>query len=355
MITIQSMFLSVVFLLLIPLSIGYLWCDTLSVPNSFASMYVFGTFFVWAYAQLMLVPMIIKDVSFSTASIFLLSVTIVLLLIFFYRLYNNSVKANNHFKGIDLEDISKTDILCFVLLIGVVIFIIVQSARFQHTDADDSRFVVLAMDSIKSDRMLRINPATGCPLTNDLGEISKDYSSPWMIYMAYVANLCGIKGTIMIHTVFPIFLYFLITCGFWLLADVFFHDQFSMKCLFVSFIWFITVFSNFSAFNAESFIMMRIWQGKAVVAGLSIPMLLYGLINILRESSWKNWINVFIINLGSCLLSGNAIVIGAFMICSYGFVYTLIKKNYRIMICSVMVCLTNFVYYLVNQNANHFL
>ena len=254
-----------------------------------------------------------------------------------------------------MAGLSKTERICFFLLAGMVVFIIIQSARLQYTDADDSRFVVLAMDTIKNNRMLRINPATGTPLTDYLGEISKDFSSPWMVYMAYVASLCGVKGSIMIHTIFPIFLYLLLTCGYWLLSDVLFQDQFSVKCLFVALVWFITIFSNYSAFNSETFIMMRIWQGKAVVAGLTIPMFLYGFIRVFRETIWQNWFSLYIINLGSCLLSGNAIVIGVLMICTYGFVYTLIKKDYKVMIWSLVLCLTNFAYYLVNQNAYRFL
>ena len=356
MLSIGGLFLSVVFLLIIPLFLGYLWCDKLDIPKGFSSMYVFGTFFFWAYSQLILVVMVLKDMSFTVTSIVLLITTIAFLLASFYQYHlNNPFKSNTHFKRFSMADIPRKDRICFGVLAAMVIFIIVQSITLQSTDADDARFVVLAMDSIKSDRLLRINPATGRELTKYFGEVSKDVSSPWTLFMAYVSNLCGIKGTIMIHTILPVFLYLLITCGFWLLSDVFFKGQFSEKCLFVSLVWFVPVFSNYSAYNAETFILMRIWQGKAVVAGVTVPMLLYGMIKIYREFSWQNWANLLVINLGSCLLSGNAIVIGVLMICSYGLVYSLVRRNYKFILYSGLTCVVNFIFYLVNHNANYFL
>ena len=252
-------------------------------------------------------------------------------------------------------DIPVKDRICFGVLTAVVIFIIVHSIIFQYTDADDSRFVVLAMDCIKSDRLLRINPATGRELMDYIGEMRKDFSSPWPVYLAFISNICGIKASIMIHSILPPFLYLLISCGFWLLSEIFFKGQFGMRCLFVSLVWYIIIFSNYSIYNVESFIIFRIWQGKAVVAGLTIPMLLYQMIRIYRESSWQNWLSLWIVNLGSSLLSGNGIVIGVLLICCYGLVYAYIKKKPRIMVYAGMTCVVNFLFYIVNQNAERFL
>ena len=356
MISIGGLLLSVVFLLIIPLILGYLWCDRLDIQKNFASLYVFGTFFIWACSQVILVPFVLMDLSFTAASIFLLAVTILFIVISLYRYYhNNPVLANSHFKRFSLSDVSMSHKAGFALLVIVVLFVIIHSITLQYTDADDSRFVVLAMDTIKSDRLLRINPASGRELTNYIGEMRKEFSSPWPVYIAHISNICGIKASIMFHTVLPPFLYLVISCGFWLLSDIFFNGQFGMRCLFVSLVWYIIIFSNYSVFNAESFIIFRIWQGKAVVAGLTIPMLLYGLVRIYRQSSWQNWLSLWIVNLGSCLLSGNGIVIGVLMILSYGLVYAYIKKQGRILGYAGAACIVNFLYYMVNQKADLFL
>ena len=344
------------FLFIIPLCLGYLWCDSTGVRINFASLYVFGTFLVWAYSQVILVPLILQDVSFTVATIVLLIITCVFVMLSFLRFHRNDpLKRNHHFKKLKIKDIALSDRICFVLLAAVVVFIIIHSMVLQHIDDDDSRYVVLALDTIKSDRMLRINPATGSYLTEYIGEMKKDFASPWMVYMAYISNICGMKATVMIHSVFPVFLYLLVTCGFWLFSDIFFSGTFYMRCLFVALVWYIIIFSNYSDLNSETFIMLRIWQGKAVVAGLTIPVLLYGLVMALRESTWQNWLNIWLVNLGSCLLSGNAIVIGVLMICSYSLVYVLVLKKYRFLLYSIMICGTNFIFYLVNQNANLFL
>ncbi len=357
MITLAGMFFSVIFLLMIPIILGYLWCDICDVPKSFAAMYVFGTFFIWSYSQIILVPMILGNVLFTIASTTLLSVTIIFVLISFYKFYvnNNPVKGRWSLENFSPANVCMKDRIAFSLLLIVVCIIIFNSIYLQHTDADDSRFVVLTMDTIRRGRMLRANPATGRDLTVDIGEVSKDFSSPWAVYMAYIANICGVKGSILIHTIVPFFLYILVTCAYWLLAEVLFPGQFAWKCLFVSLVWYICIFSNYSIMNSETFIMLRIWQGKAIVTGVSIPMFLYGLIKVFREDTWKNWLNLWLINLGSCLLSGNGIVIGVLMLSSYGLVYSVILKRFKYLFFSLMLCSANFVFYMVNQNAYKFL
>ena len=128
MLSIGGLFLSVVFLLIIPLFLGYLWCDKLDIPKGFSSMYVFGTFFFWAYSQLILVVMVLKDMSFTVTSIVLLITTIAFLLASFYQYHlNNPFKSNTHFKRFSMADIPRKDRICFGVLAAMVIFIIIHS------------------------------------------------------------------------------------------------------------------------------------------------------------------------------------------------------------------------------------
>lgn len=356
MITVGNILLSILFLMIIPVCLGYLWCEKMHIPVSFPTIYVFGMFFIWSYSQLVLVPMILMDASFTITSIILLLLTIAFMAAFLYQFHlNNPLVPNGHFKRFSIADYPVKDIIAFAVMLMICGYVIYNCIVLQHTDADDSRFVVLAMDTVKSDRMLRINPATGRELIGHIGEMKKDFSSPWAVFLAYISNICGMKASSMIHSLVPVYMYILVSCGLWILADVFFEGQFVSKCFFVSLVWYLIIFSNYSEYNSETFIMVRIWQGKAIVAGLTIPMILYGLVKIFQENTRQNWLNLCLINLGSCMLSGNAIVIDVLMICCYGLVYSLVRKNYKIIICSAMLCIPNFLFFLVNQYANQFL
>ena len=354
--TFTNVFLSIIFLLIIPLIIGFLVCEKLHIDYGFSNFFVMGWFSLWAVGQIILVPMVLRDVPFTWACIALLFVDIVMVVFSLYRIYRHmehlgAKHLRSEFTCIRLDSSS----LFFVALCFLVAFILYQNLMLQHTDADDSRFVVLAMDTVKSDRMLRTNPINGEYFTQWLGEVEKDFSSPWPVYVAFLSSICGVKATVMFHTLFPFALYILITCCFWIVGDTLFKGDFDSKCIFTIFIWCIFIFGNYSVKSAETFTMSRVWQGKAIVAGAGIPMMTCIMAKLYEKITSLILLQMIIIDLALCLLSGMGIVIGAILMMSFGVVYTVIKKDIRYMICPALISLINCVYYLINQNAVNFI
>lgn len=356
MLTFTNVFLSIIFLLIIPIIIGFSVCEKLHIDYGFSNCFVMGWFSLLAIGQIILVPMVLKDASFTMTCIVLLFIDLVMVIFSLYRISRHMAHEGvkhlrSEFIGIRPDKSS----LFFVGLFFLVAFILYQNLMLQHTDADDSRFIVLAMDTIKSDRMLRINPTNGVYFTGGLGEIEKDFSSPWPVYVAFLSNMCGVKATIMFHTILPFALYILITCCFWMVGDTLFKGDFYSKCIFTIFIWCIFIFGNYSAKSAETFTMSRVWQGKALVAGAGIPIMTCIMVKSYEKITSLILLQMIIIDLAICLLSGMGIVIGVLIMMSFGLAYTLIKKDSRYIICPALISLINCGFYLINQNAVNFI
>ena len=355
MLTFTNVVLSVVFLLIIPTIIGSLSCEELHINYGFANWYAMGWFSLWAVSQLILVPMVLMDVSFTVSCIVLLLMYLILIVVSLFRLAKYIQPKGAHSRKVLSKTKFNISMILFIILILTVTFILYQNMILQHSDADDSRFVVLAMDTIKSDRMLRINPTNGRTFTGGLGEVQKDFSSPWPVYVAFLANMCGVKATVMFHTILPYAMYILVTCCFWMIGDKLFKGDFDSKCIFTNAVVLIYIFGNYSSKSAETFIMSRIWQGKAIVAGAGIPMIICSMIRIYKKPELRAFIQLLIIDLALCLLSGMGIVIGAIMMTFFGLTYAVLKRNYLYFIYPVLISLINGSFYLINQNAVSFL
>lgn len=78
--------------------------------------------------------------------------------------------------------------------------IIIQSFRLQLTNADDSRFVVNAVDTVRTNRMLLTDVNTGQEIAYWTGDLYKDVISPWAVFAAYLSKITGISAASMMHT-----------------------------------------------------------------------------------------------------------------------------------------------------------
>src|SRR5699024_7550008 len=69
-------------------------------------------------------------------------------------------------------------------------------------------------------------------------------------------------------------------------------------------------FAGYSIYNAGNFQMIRIWQGKALLAAALLPLLLYLCLNILMEKTpTYPWILLGAANLACCLLSSMGVLL----------------------------------------------
>ena len=230
-----------------------------------------------------------------------------------------------------------------ILIIGVVIY---QFIVLRNADADDSRFVVNAVDMVRTDRMFLTNPANGREISYFRGELAKDAIAPWAVYPASVSRWTGISPSVFLHSIVPILMVILVSLAYCLLSRKFVPEGWGGRCFFVFLLWLINIYGYYSIYGPETFIMIRSWQGKAVVASFAIPMMIYIFFCIYESpAGWGKYISLLAVNLCMCFLSGMGLIIGAVMIGCYAIVYTIAKRNIRILPKMLLMCIPNAVYY----------
>lgn len=393
-----QIFSAVLFMLVLPSIGGIPICTLIKTRCTLPSAFMLGLLSEFAFCQLLFVPLVLLRLSFTAASnVFLLFVIAMAFLGAYViwkfpgqsrsvkelpvqahkmqgeapqsqpekaeELQSQTVQAEvpqgqkakthpSHDHQVHTHAPSKkwtfADVFVFAGMLALIVFILYNTIILQHTDNDDSRFVVNAVDMIRTNKLFLTDPATGASLSYWKGELAKDVTSPWAIYPACIARWTGIRAVAAFHSLIPVQVVILASAVYYALAERLFPGERTSKAMFVIFVWMVNLYGYYSLFCSETFLMTRGWQGKSIVAGVGIPAMLMLFLDIYRDITKRSsYVLLLLLNLAMCLLSGMGIIIGAILVASFTIVYAIDKKSFRLILWGVLVCMPNAVYYAI--------
>lgn len=200
----------------------------------------------------------------------------------------------------------------FVIAAVLILFQLVAASFLAHMDADDAFYVATATTAVQTDTIFSVNPYTGYAYAQ---LPSRYVLSPFPVFLAVVSSLCGLHPAIMAHLVFPALFIFLAYVVLYQYAGKWFPKEADARGIFMIFCAVIIWFSGYSIYNSENFQMVRIWQGKACMASVFLPLLLYlGLCIVLEKQREYPWILLLLADLSCCLLSSMGIMLALVML-----------------------------------------
>lgn len=214
-----------------------------------------------------------------------------------------------------------------------------------HLDQDDARWLAEANDALTYGDMFTRSYDTGEYI--GFFQAGRDAVSPWPMMIAIVSRILQTNVSIFAHSVYPAVELILVYCIYWLIA----HELFQKKEAQLSFVFLagiVILFYGKTVYNQGTFTLVRIWQGKASVAAVIIPVLYYQFIRINKNDELRDWFQVTIIGAAACLMSGMGIAISVVMIGAFG-IYNIIAyqrwKKTPIWIVSLIPSIISFMAY----------
>ena len=216
---------------------------------------------------------------------------------------------------------------CLIIALWIIAYQMAIYIFGMKLDEDDARWLAEANDALVKDRMLLHNPATGEYIGRFVGEMVKDTFSPWAFFVAWLSRTTGIGVAAMAHTVYPPVLLGLSYCAYYHMGKQLFKHK-REQGIFLLMVSLIHMFMGANEYTQSAFTLLRIWQGKAVVAAVIIPAILMQILIIQNDDSIKNWLILAVTGCAACLLSGMGIAISLIMIAVYGG-YVIICKRWR--------------------------
>lgn len=220
-----------------------------------------------------------------------------------------------------------------VLLILMQAFIL---AKYVHIDDDDAFYVATATTAVSTNTISQIDPYTGDPY---LYYQMRYVLSPFPIFIATLSKLVMIHPTIFAHTIIPAVFIPLSYLVLALLASLLFPSNKNKQMLFLLFLCILNIWGNVSIYTTSSFLLFRIWQGKAVLANIILPAtLIFAYFAMSGKSQFRKWILLLSCSISACLASSMGIILAPIMISCMGIIYFLKTKGIRTLIYAIICC-----------------
>lgn len=347
--TLINVLLIMLLMIVIPCVLGYLIAEVADINSTdifekYGFSYIMGHVFMWALFQLVAVPLILAKSRLWVVTVLWIVLIIISVIIGIVYLKKRKKTPINNAEEIQKQENRIWLVLSIMLAIIIVGYQCYMYFAYMHIDDDDARFVVNSVDAYEKGTMFLTNPANGNYMGTWVGELVKDVSSPWSIYIAMISKLLGIYPTIVAHTIYPVFLLIGGYVAYYLMAKLIFDDRIK-SFLMVAVVATVNMSFGESVYNQSYFSIVRIWQGKAVVAGVLIPFLTYLLIRLYKYSEKNcNYVLIFTTNMAMSLMSGMGIFFSGILTGVCGVWFTLINKNWKGMLYVILTCIPTIIY-----------
>ena len=352
-------------LIILPVFAGIGLSRILRIRIRLSGSFVLGYLLTWTVIQLLGVPVTLGKGSFRFIAFTVLAVLSGFAVFGIISMVRRKESAgadpfSSAAKGLRGYFADRFMTVLFILLMALTCFVLFKIIRYYHLDADDTRYVINAVDILRTDKILQTDPTSGTPLALAYGDFYKDLVSSWSVFLAYTGFATGLSPTITAHTVMHVILYILILCVYFMLSDVLFteadvKEKRQNRMIFMYFVQIIILFGYYSLQSSETFILSRLWQGKSVVAGFGVPLIVLIFIYINKDSKkWSAWIILLMTVVAMCHMSAMGIVISAVMTGTFGLYNAIAKRSIRILILAGICCIPPGVYYMISQMTDYF-
>lgn len=232
--------------------------------------------------------------------------------------------------------------------VGIILLLQLFFAVFlAFSDGDDAYYLATATITEYSDSMYTILPYTG----GTTGLDTRHGLAPFPLWITFFARVSGIHTAVIAHIVLPLLLIPLTYSIYYMIGSRLVKGKRAHLAVFMIFTQLLVLWGNYSLYTAETFLMTRTGQGKAVLGNLIIPAL-FLLLYMMGERIAENkrierclWILMFALVTASCLCStlGGflvAVLLGLFCVCVIG-----VFRKWKLLIPS-LICLLPAAFYI---------
>ena len=313
--------------------------------NNLLLAFILGYIMEFAISQLISVPMIFMQTSYTALfklyTIIILLICLISAIIIFKR--NNKEKLKEYISKIktELKEYPKILAIICIILFGIQIYMYVGS--YTHLDDDDAYYVGTATTTIQTNTIYRFSPTTGS--LNGEQNVLRYRLGAFPLYYAFVSSYTRIHPAIVAHIILPI-PFMIVAYGiYYLIGYELFEKKHKSALLFVLIMSIINIYGNYSIRTTFSFLLFRIWQGKAVLCNIILPLLIY-LFFKANEEKFKIIICLIMLVtiLGGIFTTTMGIALPPMMVGLLAILYGVQNKSFKDVIKCFICCLPAVVY-----------
>lgn len=328
---ISSGVLGLFWLVLVPYIIGRLFQVT-EKRVFYTNSLFYGYVMMFAVFECISLPLIFMRKSLALCTVLFCAS---LLLLSGISLFKNrhGITAFNYKKIKSLVQLHWTTWIGIILVITQTII----STLFMHIDQDDSFYVGTATTAVYTDTLFEYSPYTGYRYES---LPSRYVLSPFPIFTAVLSKLIMLHPTILAHTVFPAVFIPLSYMVVWMIGKEFFPQNKKGQGTFFLLVAIIQMTSFYSVYTQGTFLLLRIWQGKSILANIILPGLFLLCIRMMgsKGKCGINWFLIFLLSISAALVSSMGIMLAPIMIGIFGIISGITERRWNIVFKYVLCC-----------------
>ncbi len=211
-----------------------------------------------------------------------------------------------------------------------------------HSDADDSFYIGTANTTVATDSIFEIDAYTGEAYESFP---SRYVLSPFPVWVAFISRVIQMHPATTAHTVLPLALIPLAYVVYSLLGELFFRKDRKKQGVFLLAMGIIMMSSWYSIYTQGTFLLVRIWQGKAVLASVLLPAVFYLCSRLLvKKEGAGDWLVLVCAMTAGFMVSTMGIMLPVLTVAIFGLLFGLLKKNWNGLLRSILVCVPNLIF-----------
>jgi hypothetical protein len=337
-------------MIILPLIVGYtlFWNPEDKIVEGILKTWNAGMFCMYAAFEIPVLIGTFAGLSLKKTGIIYIGILTVVIIIGFVLQIKKRQRLSLKDK-IKIDKFPQMDwwaVLLLVLVLAGIIYQIFYVSAYMHIDEDDAYYVGMAVTSYSTDTISVFHPYTG--ETVALKEMSDYVLTPYPVYWAMWCKIVDIPPAILMHSVLPGINIFWCYIVYMLLSGVLFSEL-DQRLEFMLIVIAANLFGAFSGFSSATFLLTRIWQGKAVYAAIFIPMFWYCWLKIRKMDGEKEqWRLLAVVTLASCLTSTMSLVITPVLFGAFG-VEQLLERKKQKRILGILLCSIPLVILLIGE------
>lgn len=340
-----SMFLSIIWLIIIPTIIGFGIMRVLRKKDekSIIEDMLMGLYFEFVVFELFAIPFVfLKRSFFELRNTWLFTILIVSLI--------SLIINRKEFKNIYLDlktSIKKYPKILAIISILLILFQCYMGFTYMHEDEDDSNFVAKAVIAIDTNTLFKYSDE-GYELTTIPWRTGL---SPFPWFTANIATVVRMHPTIVAHTIFPVIFVLIAYSLYFIIGKYLFDDDYEKTFMFLIIMNILYIFGNYTRYSIFVRLLTRLWQGKSILANITIPLIFYIFLKgIGTENNNYYWFMLFLVLWGSILLSSMALSLPIIVSGILTFLYIIKDKKISYVfkyLLSVLPCVGYGIIYLL--------
>ncbi len=330
--------MSVLLLIIVPMVVGTLFRKVNNGNGRVLSCWISGQLCLWAGFQLISVPLILLRKRFSDVVFFYNGFQIFALLLagIMLLLAKESSTREKLCKGV-----TKKKIVFLWLTFGTLFLLqIILGLFLAYEEGDDAFYVSISTSTQKANNMYQILPYSGLSTGLD----ARHGLAPFPVWIAYLARMAQMPAVSMAQLVVPVVIVGMAYGIFYLLAEHLFAEKRENIPFFMVLMALLVLFGGYSNYSAENFLLVRATQGKAVIANVILPVLIWLLFVLMarlqkeQKTDLGFWVLLAGTMIAGCLCSTLGCVLTCMMLGVVGLCMAVVYRRWKVLAPLALCC-----------------